>query len=76
MTAVSRRGLFGLFAGAVVAPMIPRLPVSAAPSVIIKELTFAYPGPFVRYSGYEVLNITPSDIVAATEYDWRWPSAH
>lgn len=57
----TRRGLFGLFAGALALPYVPveALKVNA----------------YTRYTGYQVLNISPSDIFSATEYDWKQAAA-
>jgi hypothetical protein len=37
---------------------------------IVQELEYAENGTFKRYSGYEMLNITPSDVFTAGEYNW------
>ena len=37
---------------------------------IVRELDFAENSTFKYYSGYEVLDIQPSDVMSAAEYDW------
>lgn len=48
-------------------------PVSGG-RTIVQELEYAENGTFQRYSGYEQLNITPSDVFSAAEYDWKQAS--
>lgn len=38
---------------------------------IVQEISYAQNGTYKRYSGYEVLNITPSDVFTAAEYPIR-----
>lgn len=38
---------------------------------IIQELEYAENGTFGWYSGYDTLNISPSDVMTAAEYDWK-----
>lgn len=38
---------------------------------IVQELEYAENSTFKWYSGYEVLNISPSDVMTAAEYDWK-----
>ena len=38
---------------------------------IVQELEYAENGTFTRYSGYQVLNISPSDVFTAAEFDWK-----
>lgn len=38
---------------------------------IVQELEYAENGTFKRYSGYETLDISPSDVFTAAEYDWK-----
>ena len=38
---------------------------------IVEELEYAENGTFQFYSGYEVLNVSPSDVFTAAEYDWK-----
>lgn len=38
---------------------------------IVQELEYAENVTFQRYSGYEVLNISPSDVFTAAEFDWK-----
>lgn len=44
-------------------------PVSGG-RTIVQELEYAENGTFKRYSGYEVLNISPSDVFTAAEYNY------
>lgn len=39
--------------------------------VIVEELEYAENATFQRYSGYEVLDISPSDIMTAAEFNWK-----
>jgi hypothetical protein len=41
---------------------------------IVQELEYAENSTYQRYSGYEVLNISPSDVFTAAEYDWKQAS--
>jgi hypothetical protein len=38
---------------------------------IVQELDYAENATYQRYSGYEVLNISPSDVFTAAEFDWK-----
>lgn len=38
---------------------------------IIQEIEFAENSTFGWYSGYDTLNITPSEVFSAAEYDWK-----
>jgi hypothetical protein len=38
---------------------------------IVRELEYAENSTFQYYSGYETLNITPSDVFSAAEYGWK-----
>lgn len=38
---------------------------------IVQELEYAENGTYKRYSGYELLNIAPSDVFTAAEFDWK-----
>jgi len=40
-------------------------------NVIIEELEYAENSTFQFYTGYEVLNIDPSDVFTAAEFDWK-----
>ncbi len=42
--------------------------------VIVEELEYAENATFQYYSGYEVLNIAPSDIMTAAEFPWKQAS--
>ena len=44
-------------------------PVSGG-RTIVQELEYAENGTFKRYSGYEALNITPSDVFTASEFNY------
>lgn len=48
-------------------------PVSGG-RTIVQELEYAENSTFQRYSGYETLNISPSDVFSAAEYDWKQAS--
>lgn len=41
---------------------------------IVQELEYAENATYQRYSGYEVLNISPSDVFTAAEFDWKQAS--
>lgn len=41
---------------------------------IVQELSYAENSTFQYYSGYEVLNVSPSDVISAAEYDWKQAS--
>ena len=45
-------------------------PVSGG-RTILQELEYAENVTYQRYSGYEVLNISPSDVFTAAEFDWK-----
>lgn len=45
-------------------------PVSGG-RTIVQELEYAENATFQYYSGYEVLNISPSDVFTAAEFDWK-----
>jgi hypothetical protein len=45
-------------------------PVSGG-RTIVQELEYAENGTFKRYSGYETLNISPSDVFTAAEFDYK-----
>ncbi len=38
---------------------------------IVQELEYAENSTFKYYSGYETLNISPSDVLSAAEYNWK-----
>jgi hypothetical protein len=38
---------------------------------IVRELEYAENSTFMYYSGYETLNISPSDVFSAAEYSWK-----
>jgi hypothetical protein len=48
-------------------------PVSGG-RTIVQELAYAENSTFQRYSGYELLNVSPSDVISAAEYDWKQAS--
>ncbi len=45
-------------------------PVSGG-RTITQPLSYAENASFKRYSGYELLNIDPSDVISAAEYNWK-----
>jgi predicted transcriptional regulator of viral defense system len=45
-------------------------PVSGG-RVIVQELDYAENVTYTRYSGYETLNISPSDVFSAAEFSWK-----
>lgn len=38
---------------------------------ILQELEYAQNATYTRYAGYQVLNISPSDVFTAAEFDWK-----
>jgi hypothetical protein len=48
-------------------------PVSGG-RTIVQELEYAENSTYQRYSGYETLNISPSDVFTAAEFDWKQAS--
>jgi len=48
-------------------------PVSGG-RTIVQELEYAENSTYQRYSGYELLNVSPSDVISAAEYDWKQAS--
>lgn len=38
---------------------------------IVQELEYNENGTYQRYAGYQVLNISPSDVFTAAEFDWK-----
>lgn len=48
-------------------------PVSGG-RTIVQEIAYAENGTYKRYSGYDVLNITPSDVFTAAEYNYAQAS--
>ena len=45
-------------------------------NVIIEELEYGENSTFQFYTGYEVLNIDPSDVFTAAEFDWKQASVN
>jgi len=45
-------------------------PVSGG-RTIVQELAYAQNGTYQRYAGYQTLNIQPSDVFTAAEFDWK-----
>ena len=41
---------------------------------IVEELEYAENATFMYYSGYETLDISPSDVISAAEYNWKQAS--
>jgi len=48
-------------------------PVSGG-RTIVQELSYSENSTFQYYSGYETLNISPSDVISAAEFDWKQAS--
>lgn len=48
-------------------------PVSGG-RTIVQELSYQENSTYQRYSGYELLNVSPSDVISAAEYDWKQAS--
>ncbi len=38
---------------------------------LVQELNYAENSTYLRYSGYELLNINPSEVFTAAEFDWK-----
>ena len=77
---MNRRGFLGILAGAVAAPIVVRsgLLMPVKPVIIPATLTplgtrLFYSGntTYTRYSAYDLLNITPADVISAVSYDIR-----
>ena len=45
-------------------------------NVILEELEYAENSTFQFYTGYEVLDISPSDVFTAAEFDWKQASVN
>ena len=45
-------------------------PVSGG-RTIVQEIEYQENGTFLRYAGYDLLNVTPSDVMTAAEYDYK-----
>lgn len=43
---------------------------------IVKPLEYAENATYQRYSGYDILNVAPSDVFTAAKYDWRQAAVH
>lgn len=43
---------------------------------IVEELDYAENGTWQRYSGYDTLDISASDVLSAAEYNWRQAAVH
>ena len=43
---------------------------------IVEELDYTENGTYQRYSGYDVLDISASDVLSAAEYNWRQSAVH
>lgn len=41
---------------------------------IVRELAYSENSTYQRYSGYETLNVSPSDVLSAAEFDWKQAS--
>jgi hypothetical protein len=47
---------------------------AAGGRTIVKELDYAENATFQYYSGYEQINVSPSEVMSAAEYDWKQAS--
>lgn len=45
--------------------------LSSGGRTIVNEIAYAENGTFQFYSGYDVLNVAPSDVFTAAEYNWK-----
>jgi hypothetical protein len=43
---------------------------------IVEPLDYAENGTYQRYSGYDSLNVSPSDVLSAAKYDWAQAAIH
>lgn len=43
---------------------------------IAKPLEYAENATYQRYSGYDILDVAPSDVMTAAKYDWRQAAVH
>lgn len=43
---------------------------------IVAELDYAENGTYQRYSGYDALDVSASDVLSAAEYDWKQSAVH
>lgn len=43
---------------------------------IVEELDYAENGTYQRYSGYDVLDVSASDVLSAAEYNWKQAAVH
>ncbi len=43
---------------------------------IVEELDYAENGTYQRYSGYDTLDISTSDVLSAAEYNWKQSAVH
>jgi hypothetical protein len=43
---------------------------------IVEPLEYAENGTYQRYSGYDTLNISASDVLSAAKYDWKQAAVH
>lgn len=43
---------------------------------IVEPLSYAENATFQRYSGYDTLNVSPSDVLSAAKYDWKQAAVH
>ena len=48
-----------------------RIKTATGGRTLVQELEYAENGTFLWYSGYEPLNISPSDVITAAEFDWK-----
>ena len=43
---------------------------------IVEPLDYAENGTYQRYSGYDTLNVSASDVISAAKYDWKQAAVH
>lgn len=43
---------------------------------IVEELDYAENGTYQRYSGYDILDVSASDVLSAAEYNWKQAAVH
>ena len=43
---------------------------------IVEPLDYAENSTYQRYSGYDTLNVSPSDVLSAAKYDWKQSAVH
>lgn len=48
-----------------------RVQMTSGGRTLVEELEYAENSTFMYYSGYEVIDISPSDVMSAAEYQWK-----